>query len=48
MHQYWMANRVAPDVRHVVSFLVGNNALDKKAAKTRIFALFPNGYVQQA
>ncbi|MFT7472829.1 MAG: TusE/DsrC/DsvC family sulfur relay protein [Kiritimatiellia bacterium] len=48
MHQYWMANRVAPDVRHVVSFLVGNNTLDKKAAKSRLFSLFPYGYVQQA
>jgi hypothetical protein len=42
-----LANRVAPDVCHVVSFLAGNNALDKKAAKTRLFALFPYGYVQQ-
>ncbi|MCB1726925.1 MAG: TusE/DsrC/DsvC family sulfur relay protein, partial [Gammaproteobacteria bacterium] len=39
---------VAPDVRHVVDFLVAQGELDKKRAKEHLFKLFPYGYMQQA
>lgn len=48
MRAYWMENKVAPDVRHVVSFLVDENGFDKKMAKQHLFKLFPYGYVKQA
>ncbi|MCZ7598199.1 MAG: TusE/DsrC/DsvC family sulfur relay protein [Gammaproteobacteria bacterium] len=48
MQRYWTSQRVAPDVRHVVEFLVENGAADKKAAKAALFRLFPYGYVKQA
>ncbi|MEW5788683.1 MAG: TusE/DsrC/DsvC family sulfur relay protein [Pseudomonadota bacterium] len=48
MRAYWLEHRVAPDVRHVVDFLVEDLGLDRKAAKARIFELFPYGYVKQA
>ncbi len=48
MREYWMENRVAPDVRHVVDFLVEEKGLDKKLAKQHLFSLFPYGYVKQA
>lgn len=48
MRAYWLEHQVAPDVRHVVDFLVDSLDLDKKAAKARIFELFPYGYVKQA
>lgn len=48
MREYWMENRVAPDVRHVVDFLIKEKGLDKKVAKKHLFGLFPYGYVKQA
>lgn len=48
MHGYWSEHQVAPDVRHVVDFLVRENDLDKKTAKRHLFNLFPYGYVKQA
>ena len=48
MHGYWARNRVAPDVRHVVEFLVKEQGFDKKSAKQYLFKLFPYGYVKQA
>ena len=48
MQYYWSTHRVAPDVRHVVDYLVSNSAHTKKSAKAKLFALFPYGYVQQA
>lgn len=48
MRAYWLEHRVAPDVRHVVDFLVESLGLDRKSAKARIFELFPYGYVKQA
>ncbi len=35
---------VAPDARHVMKFLAG----DREAGRTRLFDLFPYGYVKQA
>lgn len=48
MRHYWTTHRVAPDVRHVVAFLVENGTFDKKSAKAKLFSLFPYGYVKQA
>ena len=48
MRDYWQEHQVAPDVRHVVEFLVNERALGKKAAKEQLFQLFPYGYVKQA
>lgn len=48
MRDYWHEHQVAPDVRHVVDFLTSRQGVDKKAAKERLFHLFPYGYVKQA
>ncbi len=48
MHDYWSRRRVAPDVRHVVDFLVREQGFEKKTAKRHLFRLFPYGYVKQA
>jgi TusE/DsrC/DsvC family sulfur relay protein len=48
MRSYWMDHRVAPDVRHVIEYLVNEQGYEKKAAKKRLFDLFPYGYVKQA
>jgi len=48
MREYWLEHRVAPDVRHVVDFLVKEQGFDKKDAKQHLFKLFPYGYVKQA
>jgi len=48
MRSYWAEHRMAPDVRHAVDFLVRQQGLDKRAAKSQLFELFPYGYVQQA
>jgi tRNA 2-thiouridine synthesizing protein E len=48
MRDYWSIQRVAPDVRHVVEFLVEKRGFDKKTAKRHLFKLFPYGYVKQA
>jgi tRNA 2-thiouridine synthesizing protein E len=48
MRQYWLDYRVAPDVRHVVEFLVNEHGYDKRQAKGYLFDLFPYGYVKQA
>jgi tRNA 2-thiouridine synthesizing protein E len=48
MRAYWREHRVAPDVRHVVDYLVNAQGYDKKTAKKHLFDLFPYGYVKQA
>ena len=48
MREYWMEQRVAPDVRHVVDYLVREQGMGKKRAKQYLFQLFPYGYVKQA
>ena len=48
MRTYWSEHQVAPDVRHVVDFLVTSQGFNKKDAKQHLFKLFPFGYVQQA
>jgi TusE/DsrC/DsvC family sulfur relay protein len=48
MRDYWREHRVAPDVRHVVGFLVDDQGMGRKEAKEHLFNLFPYGYVKQA
>ncbi|MCO6413247.1 MAG: TusE/DsrC/DsvC family sulfur relay protein [Thiogranum sp.] len=49
MRSYWTRNRVAPDVRHVVDYLIKEQGHDdKKSAKNHLYRLFPYGYVKQA
>jgi len=48
MREYWLQHKVAPDVRHVMKYLVEEMDVDKKAAKQYLFKLFPYGYVKQA
>ena len=48
MREYWLEHRVAPDVRHVVEYLVNEKGYEKKEAKKHLFDLFPYGYVKQA
>ncbi|HEB86438.1 MAG TPA: TusE/DsrC/DsvC family sulfur relay protein [Gammaproteobacteria bacterium] len=48
MRAFWVDQKVAPDVRHVLAFMVEEHGYDKKIAKTRLFKLFPYGYVKQA
>lgn len=48
MRERWNTNRIAPDVRHVMEFLVDQHGFDKKDAKTHLYKLFPYGYVKQA
>jgi len=48
MREYWQEHQVAPDVRHVVDFLMRERGLDKKTAKKHLFDLFPYGDVKQA
>ena len=38
---------ITPDIRHVAKHLATHIGCDKKAAKQRLFELFPYGYVQQ-
>lgn len=48
MREQWTQNRIAPDVRHVMEYLVSEHGFDKKGAKTHLYKLFPYGYVKQA
>ena len=41
-------NDIAPDVRHLISYLADTNGWTKKEAKQHVFELFPYGYVKQA
>ncbi len=48
IREYWQRDRVAPDVRHVIHYLVEEHGYNKKTAKQHLFELFPYGYVKQA
>ena len=48
MREYWLEHRIAPDVRHVIEYLVRQKGCEKKEAKKHLFDLFPYGYVKQA
>jgi tRNA 2-thiouridine synthesizing protein E len=44
MREWLDEHGVAPDARHVMTFLAG----EREAGRARIFELFPYGYVKQA
>lgn len=48
MREYLREHNIAPDVRHLISYLAVENACSKKEAKQLVFELFPYGYVKQA
>lgn len=48
MRTHYSEHAVAPDVRHVTSYLANEHGCGKKEAKKLIFDLFPYGYVKQA
>lgn len=47
VRNYWEEHKITPDIRHVASHLAQELDIDKKAAKNRLFQLFPYGYVKQ-
>ncbi len=48
MRNYYDEHGVAPDVRHTTKQMVIDFDVDKKSAKSKLFGLFPYGYVKQA
>ena len=48
MRDYYDENGVAPDVRHTTKQMAVDFNVDKKAAKAKLFTMFPYGYVKQA
>ncbi len=48
MRAYYNENGVIPDVRHTTKQMVIDFNIDKKSAKSKLFGLFPYGYVKQA
>lgn len=47
MREHYKDNGVAPDIRHTAKQFGKALDIDKKVAKSKIFTLFPYGYVQQ-
>ena len=47
MRKYYNEHNIAPDVRHLMSYLASEKQCEKKEAKKLIFHLFPYGYVKQ-
>ena len=47
MRDYYNEHGVVPDVRHTTKQMVVDFEIDKKTAKTKLFSLFPYGYVKQ-
>ena len=48
MRTYYHEHGIAPDVRHLITYLAVENHWDKKEAKKRVYEFFPYGYVKQA
>jgi len=48
MRHYYIEHGIAPDVRHLISYLANAKRCNKTQAKKMIFDLFPYGYVKQA
>ncbi len=47
VRDYYSEHKIAPDIRHVAKHLAEHLGCDKQTGKTRIFELFPYGYVKQ-
>lgn len=48
MRQYYHQHSIAPDVRHLITYVAKKEQCGKKEAKQIIFNFFPYGYVKQA
>jgi TusE/DsrC/DsvC family sulfur relay protein len=48
MRKYYLENNIAPDVRHLITYMKTETGCSKKEAKKLVFDLFPYGYVKQA
>lgn len=48
MRKFYDEKGVAPDVRHTTKQMSEDFGVDKKAAKAKLFTMFPYGYVKQA
>ncbi len=48
MREYLREHDIAPDVRHLISYLATEMDCSKKEAKQLVFEIFPYGYVKQA
>jgi len=48
IRDYYAEHQVAPDVRHVTTYLSKEKNIPKKEAKAFLFNCFPYGYVKQA
>jgi tRNA 2-thiouridine synthesizing protein E len=47
MRHYYNEHGVIPDIRHTAKQFGVDLNIDKKSAKTKLFKMFPYGYVQQ-
>jgi tRNA 2-thiouridine synthesizing protein E len=47
VREYYAEHGITPDIRHVAKHMAARLGCDKKAAKARLFELFPYGYVKQ-
>ncbi len=47
VRDYYADHLITPDIRHAAAHLAQATGIDAKAAKRRIFELFPYGYVKQ-
>lgn len=47
VRDYYADHLITPDIRHAAAHLAQANGTDAKAAKRRMFELFPYGYVKQ-
>ncbi len=47
MRAYYNEHGAAPDIRHTAKQMGIDWGIDKKSAKTKLFKLFPYGYVKQ-
>lgn len=47
IREHHAEHQTTPDVRDATNYLMKRDGLDKKAAKKKLFKMFPHGYMQQ-
>ena len=47
IREHHAEHQTTPDVREATHYIMKENGLDKKAAKKKLFKMFPHGYMQQ-
>jgi tRNA 2-thiouridine synthesizing protein E len=47
MQSYYKEHGIVPDIRHTAKNFGEHLGVDKKSAKTKLFLMFPYGYVKQ-